>query len=213
MANKKHYAKNWIDQQDFTPEHDKLMCALLDNWKVLAMSRKPEAWVTKVDGKIIGEPSLEGYPPVFPDAIASGTFYGEHSETPLLYGHHKDPDAYYAHAREWFTIHCGVCEHQLETDKKWYSKDELREFVSTYKQRDCYGGYFKIVFEIKPEIKSFGEVLRQLNLYKERAEPSDIFLITPDERFDSQFEGQNIRVVHDLENIELCAQDEEPLPF
>ena len=60
----------------------------------------------------------------------------------------------------------------------------------------CGWGEFRIIFEIKPTIQSFGRVLRQLKLYKSRARDSDIVLITNDKRYDAPFKSQDITVVH-----------------
>jgi len=62
----------------------------------------------------------------------------------------------------------------------------------------CDGRPFKFVFEIKPHIRSCGEVLRQLQLYKKRATPTAVVLLTHDKRYDSLFRGQGIVVLDAL---------------
>lgn len=53
-----------------------------------------------------------------------------------------------------------------------------------------------IYIEVKPEVRSFGETLRQLNTYKSQEKThGDIYLFTPDLRFKEQFEGQGIKVI------------------
>ncbi len=50
--------------------------------------------------------------------------------------------------------------------------------------------------EVKPEIKSFGETLRQLNTYRSYIpESSHVYLFTKDTRFKDAFEGQGINVL------------------
>ena len=53
------------------------------------------------------------------------------------------------------------------------------------------------LIEVKPEINSFGETLRQINTYREFpfGRNEKIILFTPDLRFKNQFESQGISVV------------------
>ena len=58
----------FFDEEDFTSEHDKLFIYLLQNWKQILIDKKVEQLNWEAF-EIIGEPCLEGYPPLFPDAI------------------------------------------------------------------------------------------------------------------------------------------------
>jgi hypothetical protein len=60
---------------------------------------------------------------------------------------------------------------------------------------------FTAVIEIKPIIESIGKVLRQLNIYKDRAKAIEfdkviIILITATTMYDEVLKGQDIRVFH-----------------
>lgn len=64
--------KRWFDDEDFTPEHDKLMIEIMTNGPKYLHEYVPEyitAESLKVQWSIKGEPCLEGYPPIYPDAI------------------------------------------------------------------------------------------------------------------------------------------------
>ena len=51
--------------------------------------------------------------------------------------------------------------------------------------------------EVKPYIDSFGAVLRQINSYKRfKSDNGEWYLFTLDNRFDSHFESQGIKVLH-----------------
>ena len=148
-SNKEGYAGRWFDQADFTSVHDQLFEQLLRCWKNLIPMLPRGA---TVHGDILGEPSLDGYPPIFPDAIARG----------------------------------------------------LIELEGVKYDDGNFGKAFKIVYEIKPEIDSLGSVMRQLQLYRERADlkhytlgdRGQVVLITPDDRFDESFRAQGFVVMH-----------------
>lgn len=55
----------------------------------------------------------------------------------------------------------------------------------------------RIYIEVKPDVKSFGETLRQLNTYKcqEGIINNTVYLFTPDLRFKEAFESQGINVI------------------
>jgi hypothetical protein len=60
-------------------------------------------------------------------------------------------------------------------------------------------GPIDLVLEIKPIILSFGETLRQLNTYLERLGSNwQAWVVTPDCRFDKQFEQNKVRILHPL---------------
>ena len=76
-------SKLYPDEDDFTSEHDRIFLYLLEYWRDAvhellndADTKKWHIW----EGNIIGEPRLDGYPPVFPDAIVSGSLYGMHTK-------------------------------------------------------------------------------------------------------------------------------------
>lgn len=80
------------------------------------------------------------------------------------------------------------------------------------------------IIEIKPKINSFGEVVRQINKYKEfvhmrqtnyngysprlnkriSADNDHYYLFTMDDRFDKQFESQKIHVLHPPEEVSIA---------
>lgn len=54
----------------------------------------------------------------------------------------------------------------------------------------------KLFIEVKPEIESFGETLRQMNMYKFYEETqANVYLFTPDLKFKKEFEDQEIQVI------------------
>ena len=64
----------------------------------------------------------------------------------------------------------------------------------------CIEKNFTIVFEVKSHIKSFGEVMRQLQSYKsallhQSKDFMQVVLVTPDPRFNSYFEEQGFTVI------------------
>lgn len=66
MSNKATYQKRWFDQEDFVPEHDEMMIWLLDyKDKLFVYLYGDDSYL-----EIEQEPVLDGYPPVYPDAIA-----------------------------------------------------------------------------------------------------------------------------------------------
>jgi hypothetical protein len=56
-------------------------------------------------------------------------------------------------------------------------------------------GYLFYHIEVKPKILSFGKVLRQLKTYWEY-QNRDVYLYTPDRKFDAAFESQGIKMIH-----------------
>ena len=173
--NRATYAARWFDQADFTSEHDRLFERLLVAWKRLVP--KPLPGVTIV-GEIRGEPSLAGYPPIYPDAIAYGHFECDHRDAGI----------------DW-KANGGLCL-------------QCRAFVREFPRTEmCRAGDFKVVFEIKPKIDSLGSVMRQLQMYRDRAELKiynglgHVILITSDSRFDDSFENQGFIVVHPSKNV------------
>lgn len=55
-----------------------------------------------------------------------------------------------------------------------------------------------LFFEVKPSIRSLGELMRQINLYR-AYEHSQFFVVSPDDRFRPQLETQGIRFVKYVE--------------
>jgi hypothetical protein len=157
--------KRWFDDEDFTPEHDRLMIDLMTNYKeileraFLKESSIEDRW------EIFGEPSLDGYPPIYPDAIIQ------------LIRTIEDPND------------CGL----------------------------VFSPHYQFIIEIKPKIDSFGSVLRQIQMYRDRIKNlpyltkfsrsmfpgrSVMVLFTPDTRFDSLFQQQKIEVIHPKEVVQ-----------
>ena len=71
----------------------------------------------------------------------------------------------------------------------------------------CINKNFTIVFEVKSHIKSFGEVMRQLQSYKSILNRhswdfKQVVLVTPDARFNSYFEEQGFAVV--VPNLDIA---------
>lgn len=68
--------------------------------------------------------------------------------------------------------------------------------------------FANIMIEVKPYIKSFGEVLRQINSYKRFYHPrlrgeTYYCLFTLDDKFDNQFQSQNIHVLHPPADVSI----------
>lgn len=80
------------------------------------------------------------------------------------------------------------CNAMNQTDRVWPDNN------------NCIEKNFTIVFEVKSHIKSFGEVMRQLQSYKSALLNQDkdfmqVVLVTPDTRFNSYFEEQGFTVI------------------
>ena len=156
-----------------------------------------------VVGEFVGEPPMEGYPPIFPDAIAHGSYVGDHRSRPLtVVPSEQEGEA---------ILRCSFapCRTSFRFDLK--SGDPNNRVWS----KPCEGPNFLAVFEIKPAIDSVGRVLRQMQLYRERAlafaqskrwgtywNASQLLmlLLTFDVRFRKAFESQNV-VVCDLNAV------------
>jgi hypothetical protein len=52
-----------------------------------------------------------------------------------------------------------------------------------------------LLFEVKTEIRSLGELMRQINLYRAYEDHGQFFVVSPDDRFTSTLESQNIGFV------------------
>jgi hypothetical protein len=52
-----------------------------------------------------------------------------------------------------------------------------------------------LLFEIKPSIRSLGELVRQINTYRAYETNSQCFVVSPDERFEQHLASQRIRFV------------------
>ena len=61
--------KRWFDEEDFTPEHDEMMLDLMETWRNYLELYSPTDIKEYDTFKFVGEPCLEGYPPVYPDGI------------------------------------------------------------------------------------------------------------------------------------------------
>ena len=99
------------DEDDFTSEHDRIFLYLLEYWRdsvheLLSESdaKKWHIW----EGEIVGEPRLEGYPPVFPDAIVNGFLYGMHTKG-LERFWYTMPESMSVPVDADFDIRCEVC--------------------------------------------------------------------------------------------------------
>jgi hypothetical protein len=54
---------------------------------------------------------------------------------------------------------------------------------------------YKLLFEIKPTIRSLGELMRQVNVYRSCEPESHFLVVSPDDRFRKQIESQGVRFV------------------
>ena len=141
-------SKVYPDEDNFTSEHDDTFLSLLERWREYVRTLSPDLsrWAL-ADGKIVGEPRLDGYPPVFPDAIATGNFLGiHHKGLDRMKGYFpKEPDPTVSSSM-W--IYCEECDsvQEIHTDyPKFDFKDKLDWAVakSLLRNRDegyAYGG-------------------------------------------------------------------------
>lgn len=185
--------KLWkIDDKDLsTPEHDELVIMLLDHEYLEKMfSDNFDLINIKIVNVQSEVPLTQGYNHFvfgFVDVVATITC-SEDNNTNL-----KCP-------------HCG--------DVKTYGKEIVIEAIDKKTVATCrgcnktfvvtseltstsiYNETKKFYIECKPMIYSFGETLRQIQLYK-TATPKDSYFIlfTPDTKFKKQFESQNITVI------------------
>jgi hypothetical protein len=175
----KEDGKRFFDDEDFTSEHDSINIWAIQNWKeIIKFIGKG---INNIEGKYEAEPVLEGYPPIFPDGIIIGKCWGE---------------------KEYDDNRCNNCKRS--------SRDCSESIESRRKEceRLSLAEYFVIIIEIKPNIESFGKVLRQMNLYRERVRNRKhldgygrdrriiTVLISNDNRYDDVFRSQGIVVYH-----------------
>ena len=74
------------------------------------------------------------------------------------------------------------------------------------KERIIKDNDFSVLIEVKPYIDSFGAVLRQIKSYEKfwkRNRGKKICLFTLDNRFDNQFESQDIQVLHPPKEVTI----------
>jgi hypothetical protein len=180
--------KKWFDEDDFTPEHDAMMFELMRDWREyinsLQLSYNDEPLFIG-DGELEGEPSLHGKfggTVVYPDAIADLGVYLYHP----------------GYLRRMCYIRDKMVE-AIEDERYRCSKCH----VITYKDKKCWiNQRYNFIFEIKPQVHSFGSVLRQLKIYEERGSYNTVWvkpvviLVTNDRRYDEFFKDQHIYVVH-----------------
>ena len=93
----------------------------------------------------------------------------------------------------------------IEFDLNEFRKGDILDWaIRKSKFRYKYSsGKFSVLIEIKPYIDSFGAVLRQIKSYKTFSGYGEYWLFTLDDRFDKQFESQNIRVIHPPHDFDL----------
>jgi hypothetical protein len=233
---KKDHAARWFDQADFDSTHDGIFANLLDHWRRIVPAYKGHVPYPIVHGEIMGEPALDGYPPVFPDAIAHGWYAADHrdSKVGVRFNHYANKHQAYCRAccpdggsvGDTRDISADELEAILGAPEPrrgyvsphvdgWQEKDavlleEYKVAAAHYQhllssrlpqwatdQRwgvECTAKRFHVVFEIKPKIDSLGSVMRQLNLYGQRAKATHVVLIPSDSRFNRQFTEQGYYV-------------------
>ncbi len=196
------------------------------------------------EGKIVGEAILQmhGVPTMFPDALATVRLSVDHRDVPVRFN--PQAVEYSRGRRVGPEYECSVegCEtwdapeaFEFEKDpgSAWGDADARDRHNDWEKRREeakaryldrlkvprrwknaCAWGWFVAVFEVKAEIKSLGEILRQLRLYDEASSSPKfslpgrsygdrvlprgrvVALFTPDTRFDDHLRGQGFPVIH-----------------
>jgi hypothetical protein len=188
--------KLWkIDDKELsTPEHDELVIMLLDS-----------DYLKKI--------LLEHFGSLYCN-IEINTIT---SEMPLTQGYNKftfgfaDVVVSARCCEEYEKVTCPYCN-----DGNVYSKDIILDAIAkkieaTCKSSSCHKKFvvtpdvvkksdwwqhITFYIECKPNITSFGETLRQIQLYRSAvAKDSPFILFTPDVRFKKHFESQNITVI------------------
>jgi hypothetical protein len=176
---------------------------------------------------------MNGFPPLFPDAIADATLLRDHRGLPV-----KLVEGTTYEGRRHLSYECAAegcfrsfSPEQFKFDEPpppWDPKEDPKvrdEKARARNEREeaarrghieglkrprhwtnlCPAGEVRIVFEVKPTIKSFGEVLRQLRLYDlaTQLRPGElerrfraVVLVTPDTKYDAEFLAQGFPVIH-----------------
>jgi hypothetical protein len=75
---KKNELNRWFDEEDFTPEHDQMMVALMQNFKDYCLPFIDAPKGSNITWKIEGECGIGGYPIIYPDAIVHAMFDFNH---------------------------------------------------------------------------------------------------------------------------------------
>ena len=217
-------------EDDRDPTHDDLFLELLATWKerLPELPGFPERGVFG-ECRIVGEailPAPGGAPLMFPDAIAYGALCADHRSVPVTYTEDEFGRGEFAcgvegcHTRwadvkpfqfeepgppAWGTEREAWEKRKAEAERI-HKESERRRAAGLRPKVPCPWGDFRVDFEVKPVVRSFGEVLRQLRLYQEgysaRYGGSSYprwhvtCLFTPDARFDAQFFEQGFAVMH-----------------
>lgn len=206
--------ERFFDEADFTPSHDEIFEHLIAHWTdyILPTIKCGDVTPNLVKAWIDGEPALNGYPPLFPDAIGYAKLEYDHRKTPVRITVEKDYQDYQEYSS--VVVKCGVegCGHtevmgelgklsQYASDLEktiWNQKVSKLQERPNYWLAPCNGGELRVLFEIKPNKESAGRILRQLKFYEEQLRESSsdywqlMVLITPDSRFDDLFKSQGV---------------------
>ena len=213
MSDKKNIPRTdrFFDDGDFTSEHDAMDIALVvGGWVEIVEQLFGVDEITWYEGAYNAEPPLEGYPTVYPDAIITKLKQiTDHKGVPVR----TKRDGVYSGS---YSVECSVCRCWMDSEsmpQHWddikYSDDGYSEkkkqreaewvagLASRLVEKPCVKAMPAVCVEIKPEVDSFGKVLRQLNIYRSRMDSeSRIVLVTHDTRYDEPFKKQRVDIYH-----------------
>ena len=221
----KQNGPRYSDSHDFNEKHDEIVVWFMDNYEriVSDLLSTKENGILAVSADIKVEFPLNSFN--IPDATVFGTYKVHHSGNfqikELDFGKSYDPDLKWGVGcpgcrRRVDFVHEGERKVALPG---FYKKADLIDYLVSelnivigdsqipWHWKDdyyCLESGFMFVFEVKGYIRSFGETIRQLQSYRnvvegkcpKSRERQDVFLVTPDGRYDAYFEQQGFKVLH-----------------
>ena len=188
-------AGRFFDDGDFTADHDAINAwVMLGGWKKIAAAIYPE--YTDFLGEYRGEPPLEGYPTVYPDGLV--TFIKalvDHRQDDLVVTKpfRLDDSSPTGCAR----TKCPHCARIGYLTEEQTSEWELGRTGFRWNS-PCKVQLAPLCIEIKGAIPTFGDVLRQMNIYRARLASTGtlMVLVTPERQHDAVFVNQKVFVIH-----------------
>ena len=89
----------------------------------------------------------------------------------------------------------GFCDMYVEVKAVWEGKDIVFDYRDKIEKAENSYLELDLYFEVKPTIPSLGELIRQIRMYESYTEGGQWFVVSPDTRFCTLIEGQNIKFI------------------
>lgn len=89
----------------------------------------------------------------------------------------------------------GFCDMHVEVTAVWEDKDIVFDYQDKIEKAENFHFEQDLYFEVKPTIPSLGELIRQIRMYESYTEGGQWFVVSPDTRFRTLIEKQNIKFI------------------